>query len=190
MGHDLADERELVRGMLAGEERAFVELLRAQSEFSGWFSYTWSRAQDRIDGADVYRSWDQRHAVSLGVAWNRGPWAVTLAGVYHTGWPTTQLELVSGAAPGKGAVAVGPRNAARYAGYSSLDSRVTRTFALQRGQLDVFVEVSNMLSRENPCCTQYTLTQDASGAAVLERDIDNWLPMVPSFGVLWRYGKQ
>ena len=86
-------------------------------------------------------------------------------------------------------VVVGPRNAARYDDYSSLDFRLTRTFTLPRGQLDVFIEASNLMSRQNPCCTQYTITQDANGADVLERDIDNWLPLVPSFGVLWRYGK-
>lgn len=163
------------------------QTVRAQSEFSGWFSYTWSRAQDRIDGRDVDRSWDQRHAVSLGLAWTRGPWAATLAGLYHTGWPTTQLALA--AAPGAEAVVVGPRNADRYDAYGSLDFRVTRTFTLPRGQLDVFVEASNLLSRENPCCTQYTVTQDAGGADVLETNIDNWLPLVPSIGVLWRYGR-
>lgn len=162
----------------------------AQTGFSGWLSYTWSRTQDRIDGVDVYRSWDQRHAVSLGVAWTHGPWAATLAGVYHTGWPTTGLELVPGGAPGEAAVAVGPRNAVRYDDYSSLDFRLTRTFTLPRGQLDVFVEASNILSRGNPCCTEYALTQDQGGAAALEKNIDNWLPLVPSFGVLWRYGSE
>lgn len=166
------------------------QTVRAQSEFSGWFSYTLSRVQDRIDGVDVDRSWDQRHAVSLGIAWTHGPWAATLAGVYHTGWPTTQLELVPAAAPGGDVVVIGPRNAARYEDYGSLDFRLTRTFTLRRGLLDVFVETSNMLSRENPCCTEYTVTQGANGADVLERSVDNWLPLVPSFGVLWRYGKE
>ena len=163
------------------------QTIRAQSEFSGWFSYTWSRAQDRIDGRNVDRSWDQRHAVSLGLAWTRGPWAATLAGLHHTGWPTTQLALAT--TPGADVVIVGPRNAVRYDAYSSLDFRITRTFTLPRGQLDVFVEASNLLSRANPCCTQYTVTQDAGGADVLERNIDNWLPLVPSIGVLWRYGR-
>lgn len=158
-------------------------------EWSGWVSYTWSRAQDRIDGRDVDRSWDQRHAVSLGLAWTRGPWAATLAGIYHTGWPTTELTLAPGATPGSSVAVVGPRNAARYDNYGSLDLRITRTFTLPRGQLDVFVEASNLMSRGNPCCTEYSITQDASGADALERDVDNWLPLVPSFGVLWRYGK-
>ncbi|HMN44874.1 MAG TPA: TonB-dependent receptor [Povalibacter sp.] len=152
--------------------------------WSGWFSYTWSQVQDRIDGADVYRSWDQRHAVSAGIAWTYGPWAVTLADTYHTGWPTTELTLGPDATP-----VVGPRNAVRYADFNSLDVRVTRTFALPRGELDVFLEATNLYSHRNPCCTEYQLATGTDGNPVLESNVDSWLPLVPSFGVLWRYGK-
>jgi len=167
-----------------------VELLlnwQPLAAWSGWFSYSWSRAQDRIDGRQVHRSWDQRHAVSVGIAWTRGPWAATLTDVYHSGWPTTQLSLAaaSSAAP----VVVGPRNAVRYDDFNSLDFRITRTFTLPRGQLDVFLEATNLLSEANPCCTQYSIVENAAGVRVLDRKIDNWLPLVPSVGVLWRYGK-
>lgn len=169
-----------------------VELLlnwRPMDSWSGWFGYSWSRAQDRIDGEYVYRSWDQRHAVSLGIAWTSGPWAVTLADVYHTGWPTTDLALAAAPAPGESPVVIGPRNASRYEDFNSLDFRITRTFTLSHGQLDVFLEATNLLSQTNPCCTEYSIDEDDAAAPVLERTIDNWLPLVPSLGVLWRYGK-
>ncbi len=158
-----------------------------QTAWSGWFSYTWSRAIDRIDDHDEYRSWDQRHAVSLGVAWTQGPWAFTLANTYHSGWPTTLLSLEPGTA--EPSLVLGPRNAARYAAFNSVDMRLTRTFALPRGQLDAYLEVTNALSRENPCCSEYTLSTGTDGTAILNRETDSWLPLVPSFGVLWRYGK-
>ncbi|HEY4366564.1 MAG TPA: TonB-dependent receptor [Steroidobacteraceae bacterium] len=158
--------------------------------WSGWISYTLSRAQDRIDGQDVYRSWDQRHALNVGVAWQQGPWAVTLADIYHTGWPTTQLQVLPPATPGGvSQVVFGPRNAERYQDYNSLDLRVTRTFTLPRGQLDVYFEASNLLWRDNPCCADYTATQNPDGSLTLNREEGNWLPLVPSVGVLWRYGK-
>jgi len=169
-----------------------VELLlnwRPSPAWSGWFSYTWSRVQDRIDSHDVYRSWDQRQAISAGLAWTHGPWSATLANVYHTGWPTTELELSSVPTPGQAPLIVGPRNAARYQPFNSLDLRVTRVFILPRGQLEAFVEVTNALSRDNPCCTDYSLSRDAEGNPVLTREVSNWLPLVPSVGVLWRYGK-
>jgi hypothetical protein len=33
----------------------------------------------------------------------------------------------------------------------------------------------------------YTVTQNPDGSLRYSRDIDAWLPLVPSIGVLWRY---
>ena len=161
-------------------------LLRLQTAgvWSGWLGYTWSRIHDRIDGREVPRSWDQRHAVNLGIAFSYGPWSATLTDSYHTGWPTTQLEWSSGS-PSQ--TLIGERNAQHLEYYNSLDFRVTRTFALSRGVLDVFVEASNALSASNACCIKYSTVRHADGTQDLARNVDSWLPLVPSAGVLWRY---
>jgi outer membrane receptor protein involved in Fe transport len=162
-----------------------VELLltaRPQSAWSGWFGYTWSRVEDRLADAgvrDVPRSWDQTHAFNVGIAWTRGPWVATLTDLYHTGWPTTEVVLSP-------QVSIGARNAARFSAYNSLDLRVTRTFSLTRGELDVFVEVTNATARKNPCCTEYSV-QSVDGSTILVGETDYWLGLVPSAGVLWRY---
>ena len=65
--------------------------------------------------------------------------------------------------------------------------RVTRVFALSRGVLDVYAEVTNATSRDNPCCVQYEQRVDANGDTYYQADVDSWLPLVPSAGVLWRY---
>jgi outer membrane receptor protein involved in Fe transport len=158
--------------------------LRPHGPWSGWLSYAWSRADDRIDGHSQPRSWDQRHAVNLGAVWTRGPWAFTLTDTYHSGWPTTQLTVTSTSPP---QVVLGPRNGKRLTDYNSLDMRLTRTFALTHGALDAFVEVTNALARDNPCCTTYTYSQDAEGSPTLTRKTSDWLPLLPMFGVLWRY---
>ena len=160
--------------------------LRPHGSWSGWLSYSWSRAEDRIDGADVPRSWDQRHAVNLGIVWSKGPWNATLSNSFHSGWPTTVLE-VSGAESGNPQLVLSRRNRASLSNYNTLDFRVTRTFALSHGALDVFVEVNNALSRENECCTHYDVTQNPDGSLIYSRERDSWLPLVPSAGVLWRY---
>ena len=162
---------------------------RPPGAFSGWLSYAWSQVRDRINGRDVPRSWDQRHAVSAGLAWAHGPWAVTFAQLYHTGWPTTSLQWVPATSDTPASVAIGVRNADRYSGYHSLDLRVTRTFTLGRGELDVFFEASNLASHANPCCTTYQVVEDSPGNYRLQKEVDSWLPLVPSFGVLWRYGQ-
>lgn len=166
-----------------------VELLlrmRPRGPWSGWLSYAWARSQDRIDGKNVFRSQDQTHAVNLGLVWAKGPWAATVANSFHTGWPTTTLE-VSDSASGDPQIVLERRNHDRFDYYNTLDLRITRTFALPRGALDVFVEANNALSRGNSCCVSYAVTQNADGSLTYSRDVDTWLPLVPSAGVLWRY---
>ncbi len=160
--------------------------LRPHGSWSGWLSYSWSQVDDRVDGEDVPRSWDQRHAVNLGIVWAKGPWSATLTDSFHTGWPTTVLE-VADSPSGTPQIVLSRRNRSRLGEYNSLDFRVTRTFALPRGALDVFVEVNNALDRENPCCVHYDVEENEDGSLLYTRDLDTWLPLIPSVGVLWRY---
>ena len=187
----LLPETEFDRVMIAPDSARAegIEVLlrwRSQDAWRGWFGYAWSQVQDRIDGRDVLRSWDQTHTINLGVRWESGPWAVTATNTFHSGWPTTGLSL-STTSSGAVQPVIGERNADRFDDYNSLDLRVTRTFALPRGALDVFIELSNAMSRENPCCVEYAVTEHPDGSVTLEDDIDSWLPLVPSVGVFWRY---
>ena len=149
--------------------------------WSGWFSYAWSRVEDRIDGSDVRRSWDQTHTVNLGALWSSGPWQATLAAQFHTGWPVTPIALDAG-----GNVVQGSRNGTRYANYGSIDARVSYEWTLPRGTLTLHGEVTNAFDRRNPCCTdiEYDVVD---GTPTLERELRHWLPLVPSVGVLWKF---
>jgi outer membrane receptor protein involved in Fe transport len=187
----LLPEAEFDRVRIAPESaRAMgIELmlqLRPRGSWSGWLSYTWSRAEDHVDGADVPRSWDQRHAINLGIVWSKGPWSATLTDSFHSGWPTTELQVI-GTESGNPQIDPSLRNRARLGAYNSLDFRLTRTFALSHGALDVFVEVNNALQRANQCCVHYDVAQNPDGSLNYSRDLDTWLPLVPSAGVLWRY---
>lgn len=157
-----------------------------RGSWSGWLGYTWARVQDRIDGLAVPRSWDQRQVVNAGVTWSKGPWTATLAGLYRTGWPTTELAIANDAF-GNPTLRLDERNRARFNAYSTIDARLTRTFALAHGALDVFAEVTNALSRRNPCCARYRIGEAADGTPSISREIESGLPLVPSIGVLWRY---
>lgn len=159
--------------------------MRPKGPWSGWLSYTWSQVTDRVGNTDVPRSWDQRHAVNLGVTWASGPWTATLVNSYHSGWPTTSLTFDP--QTGTPSIESSARNRSRFGDFNSLDLRLTRTFILPRGALDVFVELSNATSRENPCCVEYEVRENEDGSISYVRDVDSWLPIVPSAGVLWRY---
>lgn len=138
-----------------------------------WVGYTWSEVRDKTDSAYTPRSWDQTHAVKAGLSWRWAKWDFSAAGEVHTGWPKTVLPADE-------------LNSARYAVFQSLDARVSREFAVRRGDLTVFLEVSNLYDRENPCCTEYSVVTTASGTQLVE-DEANWLPLVPSLGVVWRF---
>ena len=104
---------------------------------------------------------------------------------YHSGWPTTGLTLEESPA-GETTAVIGPRNAQRLGGYASLDLRASRRVPLRVGALDVFVEVSNATNRDNPCCGDFDLEEDANGV-FLEQETDTWLPRLATFGVLWQF---
>jgi outer membrane receptor protein involved in Fe transport len=158
---------------------------KSADPWSGWFSYTWSRVRDEVDGDEVPRSWDQTHSVGGGVTWSAGAWQATLAGSYHTGWPTTPVRVVDGPPPAS--IEFGPRNSARFKDYAAVDLRVSRLFALPRGDLSVFAEITNAFDRRNPCCIDFQFGTSNDGSRELEREYRHWLPLVPSIGVLWRY---
>jgi hypothetical protein len=166
-----------------------VEVLltrRSDSPWNGWINYAWSRVYDRRNGKDTLRSWDQTNNLGGGITWSENGWQATLAATYHTGWPTTPVRLI-GTVPGEQTVSVGPRNAARLSSYASVDARVSRDFALPRGTLNVFAEVTNVLDRQNHCCTDFGYEIEDDGTAVLEHEYRNWLPLIPNVGVLWKF---
>jgi len=161
-------------------------LTRSSSDpWNGWLSYAWSRVLDREDDVETHRSWDQTHTVGGGVTWASGPWQATFATSYHTGWPTTPVSVADAGAP-DASVVVGRRNSLRFKDYVSVDLRISRDFALPRGDLLVFAEVTNALDRRNPCCVDFSYAYP-DGTLELDREYRHWLPLVPSVGVLWRF---
>jgi hypothetical protein len=53
--------------------------------------------------------------------------------------------------------------------------------------LIVFGVVSNAFDRQNPCCTDFSYELEDDGAAILEHEYRNWLPLIPNVGVLWKF---
>ena len=164
---------------------------RAVGDWNWWASYTWSKVTDRIDGQDVPRSWDQRHAAQGGFSWHNEVWNFSAAASVHTGWPSTTLTLVEAGVDANGEpinVAVpGPRNELHYSTFASVDVRLSRRFDVPRGSLLAFVEISNLFNRRNVCCTDWDLTEDGQGNEILENSLDYWMPLLPAIGVLWEF---
>ncbi len=168
-----------------------VSLDRSFGSWNWWASYSLTESVDRIAGADELRSWDQPQAFQGGFGWSNRIWDVSLAASVHSGWPATDLTLIENGVDVNGdpilIVVPGPRNALRHGTFASIDFRVSRRFNVRRGTLTAFVEISNVTNRNNECCNDWDITDDAAGNAILENSLDYWLPRLPAFGVLWEF---
>ena len=146
-----------------------------------WIGYAWSEVTDTTATRTVRRSWDQTHTLKAGLSWRWGRWNLSAAGEVHTGWPRTSLIEYSPAS-----VTVSEPNASRYSVFHTLDARVSRQIPVRRGDLELFLEVSNLYNRQNPCCTEYSIVATANGPELIA-DEEHWLPLVPSLGIVWRF---
>lgn len=173
----------------SGSVRGLELLLnrRNAGPWAWWLSYTWSQADDDIGGDEIRRSWDQTHSFNAGLNWISGAWDVTLAGTWHTGWPTTPVRLGEAPPDEIPPVVVGERNATRYDAFKSVDLRVAYTFGLENSELLTFVEFTNLLAQKNACCSEYSVRDTGGGVYTLDRDVDHWIRFAPNLGVLWRF---
>ncbi len=80
-----------------------------------------------------------------------------------------------------------PRNSLNYDEFHTLDVRASRIFELPNSELTAFIEISNVYNRENACCTEYSMSVNGAGESVLVTEPEQWLPLVPSIGVLWKF---
>ena len=174
------------------EARGFELSLRQErpTGISWWASYALASAQDQIDAQWVPRSWDQTHTFNFGVSYRRGDaWDLTLAGVYHSGWPTTGVtaEMVANPDGSQSFQPIlGPRNAERYPAFHRLDFKVRRHLNFGRGRLSLFAEITNLYNRDNICCAKnFNFTPRADGSVQVDRVDGFWLQQVPVFGLEW-----
>ena len=112
---------------------------------------------------------------------------MSVAANYHTGWPTSGVELVQ--AEPIGLVAVEQRNDEHVNHYVTIDARIAREFKLPDSTLTAFFEVTNMLDRNNDCCVEYELEEPDEGDAPPDLSLEtrDYLPTLPSIGFIWRF---
>jgi len=142
--------------------------------FMGWGTLTWSRVADGFSSRDVLRSWDQPLSVTAGLAWKRSNSSLSVLAGWHRGWPRTPVQP----AP----LQVETRNSARWGDFYSLDLRGSWSWTFASGDLSAVVDLTNATDHRNQCCL--VLERDA---AVLNGEIDHWLPTIVNLGFTWRW---
>lgn len=156
-------------------------------------SYSLARSEETLrSGVTIPRARDQRHTLYLDVTYTPNPrWQFSAAWQQHTGWPTTEQDFRTVPYSEGGIVVQGePRTpfSDRLPSYQRLDFRVQRRFQLKRGTLRVYLDVFNLLDRDNLLSYghQITVLNDSS-LQVARRDGDQLIPLVPSVGLAWDF---
>ena len=193
------------RGRASGIELLVSGPLGSNSDISA--SYVVARAEDKLDGRWVPRTFDQCH--TLNTRWHYKPnsdWEFSAGWQYHTGWPSTPMEFqvdTLGAIdpdnppPGSRSCNAdgcfqllvneqpGPINSARLPAYHRMDLRVTRTFRVGAGTLSAFLDVFNLYNREN--LRSYDYKVELPSGMVIPNVGETLLPILPSFGLTWEF---
>jgi outer membrane cobalamin receptor len=175
---ELAPDRTLLQPSSATIRGIEWSVARNVRPWSWRLAYSWSQAFDELQGDDVPRAWDQTHALSASMEWQRGRWSTAVALGVHTGWPTTTLSSNA-----TGALLFGARNAERWPWFHSFDLHVSYRRPMNTGELVFTLDVANLFDTRNRCCAELTTTP-ANGLNV---EPLTWLQRVPTLGVRWEF---
>lgn len=167
-----------------------VELLLkddSSRRLTWWVSVAHSTAVEDFGGAEVPRSSNQPNVFSFDLNYRRGStWNFNAAGLFHNGWPTTRvigtynLQQLT--------LALGPRNGDRLSAYQRLDVRVMRNAVFSRGVFRSWLEVTNVLNHQNPCCLGgFNVDIDTATRSVAITPQNRGIGWLPSFGVAWEF---
>jgi outer membrane receptor protein involved in Fe transport len=192
---ETANDRILIAPDAAEARGAELFLTRRGGGTFDWsINYAWSEAKDSLDGREVLRATDQTHATNLGVSWRPSPrWSFNAVWIYHTGWPTTPVSATLGSGMGGEPIAVpviGELRSVRLDDYHRLDARASRRFALRRAVLELFIDVQNLYNRKNDAGFEVdggNFLVDDQGHAVYQPSPEEWLGLLPSFGISWSF---
>ena len=168
---------------------------RSGGSFDWWVSYVYSSIEDEIDGIETPRYLNQPHSLTASASWRPGPkWSLTGVVKYHTGWPTTAVSAWLGQRPdGEWALAydIGPFYQEFLDDYFRFDFRASRTSRLgEKGQLTFFIDIQNLSDRDNQrgiaiADPDYDYSAETGWIITFPRE--NWLPIIPSFGVSYEF---
>jgi hypothetical protein len=80
----------------------------------------------------------------------------------------------------------GPRNQERLPYYLRIDARASRDFPLRRGSFSLYLEVMNLLNRENLWRPEsFWVSLNPDGSLTVEHDREAFVSLIPSLGIRW-----
>jgi hypothetical protein len=186
------------------------------ARLTGWASYTWGRAERTSYDRTYPLEYDRRHAATVVASWRAGErFDVSLTGRFASGFPRTPVVGLRVAATedtrdrdgdGNRTELVPKRDSqgrpfwetdlggidnlssARLPAFARVDLRATFRPRGARGRWQVYLDVINLLNRQNAGAIEPTLFYDArSDRPRLEEDRSAGIPFLPSVGVRFRF---
>jgi hypothetical protein len=151
---------------------------------------------DRIDGRNVPRNTDQRHTVTGDWAYRSKKWRLSIATVWHSGWPYTPEVLIVDTlanTPNRFDIETtsvpGDLNSGRLTWYRRVDARWTRFIDTRNGRVALFLEAYNLFDSRNQRGYSSSLFIDGRNRRVfVGREDATWIPRLPTFGITWEFG--
>ncbi|MEM1179475.1 MAG: TonB-dependent receptor [Acidobacteriota bacterium] len=162
---------------------------RGNSRFTWWASYSWSESEQRVGGEWIPVAIDQTHAVTLSAGYQLGRWKLDAVWQYHTGWPVTALDARLDA-DGDIEPLPGPIYGDRVDDYHRLDLRLSRQFSFSWADMLLYFDIQNAYNRDNVRGFEYgpeAFSVGDDGAVAVTPTVDEWLGVIPSFGVTWSF---
>jgi hypothetical protein len=170
---------------LDGTSHGFDLLLirRSAAALSGWIGYTWSKTHydDTATGESFYGDFDQRHTLNVFLQ-QRLSYRLAVSGKLRIGSNFPIVGYFSGTPEDMLLASV--RNAVRLPLYARLDVRANRTFTFERSRLTLFVEVMNVLGRDNSRQSDGFVVPGTLRAIGY---VEGLFPRIPSAGLLFEF---
>ncbi len=187
-----------------------------EARLTGWASYTFGRAERTAYGLTYPLEYDRRHAATFVASWRAGErFDVSLTGRFASGFPRTAPVGLRVAAtedvldrdgdgdrdelvPKRDAVGrtyweidlggVANLSRARLPAFARVDLRATWKPRGPRGRWQLYLDVINLLNRENAGMIESSLDYDpASDRPRLVEEPGAGIPFLPSVGVRFRF---
>jgi hypothetical protein len=154
---------------------------RSANRLAGWVSYAYSvsRRRDLVTGEEYNSDYDQRHTINLYGSYRFSEsWNLSAKARLGSGFPYPGYFEKRGADFYLTTV----RNAVRLPLYSRVDLRLNKAFYFKRSKLSLFIEVLNVLNREN---IRYDLTSSVNATTrKVSLNRDSLLPILPTAGFI------
>ncbi len=175
--------------------------------YVGSYSYVISKFSG-LDGRLISSSWDNRHLLSLTLGYKlKRNWDLGLKYRYAGGSPYTPFDLQASRQNyltiGTGIADYTRLNAERLSPFSQMDFRVDKRINFRKTALNFYVDIQNILKRENDNFPKYTFKRTEDNSAFLSVDGQplqtngfNAIPylldtksgnLIPSFGFIFEF---